>query len=82
VLVIKILITDYIVTVENRVCNCGCVQHCLEALDVRIDSFIVYRKVGCELVDEHSRSQGVVSRCAVDLLYLIFDPIIFLTDRS
>jgi hypothetical protein len=51
--VVKIVTPYFTVTVEDRV-NHGCyVQHRLEALYMRIDFFIVFRQVGCELVDEH-----------------------------
>jgi hypothetical protein len=52
-LVIRLLPLDSVIAVENQVRNYGYVQHVLEALDLRIDFFIVFRQVGCELIDEH-----------------------------
>jgi hypothetical protein len=75
------LVTPYFtVTVENRVNYGCCVQHRQVALYMRIDFFILFRKVGCELVDEHPSSQGVVGLRSVDLLSFLLDPTNFLSD--
>jgi hypothetical protein len=47
---------------------------------MRVDFFVVVRQVGCELVNEHSRGQGVVSRRVVDLFSLVLDSANFLSD--
>jgi hypothetical protein len=52
--VVKLMTPYFIVAVEYRVNHGWCVQHRLEALYMRNDFFIIFRQVGCELVDEHS----------------------------
>jgi hypothetical protein len=47
------LTLDTVIVVENRVRDHGCAKHCLEALNMRIGFFVVFRQVRCELVDEH-----------------------------
>jgi hypothetical protein len=51
--VVKLLTLDTVIVVENRVHDHGCAKHCLEALNMRIGFFVVFRQVRCELVDEH-----------------------------
>jgi hypothetical protein len=51
--VVKLVTLYFTVTVKDRVNHRCCVQHRLEALYMHIDFFIVFRQVGCELVDEH-----------------------------
>jgi hypothetical protein len=52
--VVKLMTLYFAITVEDRVNHGCCVQHHLEALYMHIDFFIVFRQVGCELIDEHS----------------------------
>jgi hypothetical protein len=47
---------------------------------MRIDFFIVFRQVRCELVEEHSQGQGIVGWHAVDLFTLVLDLTDFLSD--
>jgi hypothetical protein len=77
---VKLLAPYFTVTVENRVNHGCCVQHRLELLYMRIDFFIVFRKVGCELVNEHSQGQGIVGRRVVDLFTMVLDTTDFLSD--
>jgi hypothetical protein len=51
--VVKLMASYFIVTVEVQVNHGCCVQHCLQELYMCIDFFIVFRQVGCELVNEH-----------------------------
>jgi hypothetical protein len=51
--VVKLMTPYFIVTVKDRVNHGCCIQHRLEALYMCIDFFIVFRQVGCELVNEH-----------------------------
>jgi hypothetical protein len=51
--VVKLLTLDTIVAVKNWVHDRGCIEHCLEALNMRIDFFVVFRQVRHELVNEH-----------------------------
>jgi hypothetical protein len=51
--VVRILTPHITATLGNRVHYGCCVQHCLEALNMHVDFFIVFRQVGCELIDEH-----------------------------
>jgi hypothetical protein len=51
---VAMLVTScFILTVEHRVNNGFYVPHRLKALHVCIDFFIVFWKVGGELIDEH-----------------------------
>jgi hypothetical protein len=43
----------FILTVERQVNHGCCIQHRLEALHMCVDFFIVFWKVGGELIDEH-----------------------------
>jgi hypothetical protein len=52
--VVKLMTSYFAITVEDQVNHGCCVQHRLEVLYMHIDFFIVFRQVGCELVDEHS----------------------------
>jgi hypothetical protein len=52
--VVRLITLDSVVAVENQVHHGCCIQHRVEALYRRVDFFIVFRQVGCELVDEHS----------------------------
>jgi hypothetical protein len=45
-----------------------------------IDFFIVFRQVGCVLIKEHSRGQGIMSRRVVDMFSLVLNPVDFLSD--
>jgi hypothetical protein len=51
--VVKPVTPYFTIMVEDRVNHGCCVQHHLNALYMRIDFFIVFRQMGCELVDEH-----------------------------
>jgi hypothetical protein len=51
--VVKPVTPYFTITVEDRVNHGCCVQHHLNVLYMRIDFFIVFRQMGCELVDEH-----------------------------
>jgi hypothetical protein len=79
--VVRILTPRVTAAIGNRVHHGCCVQHHLEELNLGVNFFVVFRQVGCELINQHPQGQSVVGRCEVDLLSLVFDPIDFLTDR-
>jgi hypothetical protein len=41
--VVRLLTPNTIIAVEKWVCDCGCIQHCLEALNLHIHFFVVFR---------------------------------------
>jgi hypothetical protein len=57
------------------------VQHRLEAFDLCVNLLAIFGHQGCELVDDHSQSQGVVSWHAVDLFSLVLNLVEFLMNR-
>jgi hypothetical protein len=67
--------------VKGRVNHRSCIQHWLEVLDLCINLLTIFKQHGCELVDDHPRSQGIVSWSAVDLFSLVLDQTEFLVDR-
>jgi hypothetical protein len=50
--VVKLMTQYFAITVEYRVHHACCIQHRLEALYMCNDFIIIFRQVGCELVDE------------------------------
>jgi hypothetical protein len=52
-LMVRIQTPHITATLGNRVHHGCCVQHCLEALNMHVDFFIIFRQMGCELIDEH-----------------------------
>jgi hypothetical protein len=72
----KLFTPCFTIMVEDRVNH-----SCLEALYMCVDFFIVFRQVGCELVGEHSRGEGIVSQRAVNQFSLVLDPTDFLSYR-
>jgi hypothetical protein len=51
--VVKLVTPYFTIMIEDQVNQGCCVQHGPEVLYMRIDFFIVFRQVGCELVNEH-----------------------------
>jgi hypothetical protein len=51
--VVMLVTPCFILTVEHRVNHGCCVQHHLEALHMCVDFFVVFWKVGGELLNEH-----------------------------
>jgi hypothetical protein len=80
--VVKLMTPCFAVTVEGWVNHGYRIQHCLEALYVCINFFIVLWQLRSELVEEHSRGQGILRQCAVDLLPLVLDPADLISDYS
>jgi hypothetical protein len=78
--VVKFMTLCFAIMVKDQVNNGCCIQHRLEVLYVRVDFFIDFRQVGCELINEHSWGQSIVSQHEVDLLSLVPDPADFLSD--
>jgi hypothetical protein len=79
--VVKVLTPHSISMFGNRVHHSNHVQHCLVALNLRVDLLVVLRQEGSKLVDDHPRSQGIVSWRAVDLFSSVFDLAKFLADQ-
>jgi hypothetical protein len=78
---VNLMTPCFAIAVKDWVKHDCCIQHCLEVLYMCIDFFMVFRQVVCELVDEHSRGQGIVSQRVVDLLLsLVLDLANFLSD--
>jgi hypothetical protein len=51
--VVKLMTPCFVIMVECRVNHGCCVQHCLEALHMGINFFVVLWQVGGELIDKH-----------------------------
>jgi hypothetical protein len=78
--VVMVLTLPSVSTHRGWVLNDSCIQHGLEALDLRVDLLVVFRQQGCQLVDDHPQSQSIVRRRAVDPFSLVLDPADFLAD--
>jgi hypothetical protein len=79
--VVRILTLTPVSMCKGRVNHGRCVQHCLEALDLRIDLLAIFRQQGGKLINDHPRNQGILRRSAVDLFSLVFNLVKFITDR-
>jgi hypothetical protein len=64
--------------VKGQVHHCGRIKNCMETPDLCIYLLAILRQQRIELVDDHPGGQGIVGRCAVDLLALPLDPVDFL----
>jgi hypothetical protein len=51
--VVRVLTPHSVVVLENQIHHDRYVQHCLEALNMRVEFFIVLGQVGCEFIDDH-----------------------------
>jgi hypothetical protein len=51
---VRVLTSYFVAPLKNLVHFGSCIQHCLDALNLRVDFFVVLRQVGCGLVDDHS----------------------------
>jgi hypothetical protein len=78
--VVRVLTLPSVSTHRGWVVNDSCIQHGLEALDLRVDLLVVFRQQGCQLVDDHPQSQSIVRQRAVDPFSLILNPTDFLAD--
>jgi hypothetical protein len=70
-LVVRVLTPPSFSTHRGQVLNDSCIQHGLEALDLCVDLLVVFRQQGYQLVEDHPQGQGIVCRCAEDLLPLV-----------
>jgi hypothetical protein len=78
---VKILISPPVPLIKSRVRHCGCIKHCMEALDLCIYLFTVLRQHRSQLVEDHPGCYGIAGRHVVDMLILTLDPAYFLVER-
>jgi hypothetical protein len=46
---------------------------------MHVDIFVIFGEMWGDLIDQYLSSQGIVGRCAVNLLSLVLNPAKFLT---